>query len=101
MEKRSRRGFTKEFKAETVALIRHSGKSIAEICRDMGLAESSVHRWLAQPRRWLRQLSGLGTREARRPRWGAVSRTNGRVVCLAAWHSTTVAEHLSVIQGAA
>jgi transposase len=48
MEKRSRRRFTKEFKAETVALIRRSGKSIAEVCRDMGLPESSVHRWLAQ-----------------------------------------------------
>src|SRR5438128_7891129 len=48
MDKRSRRRFTKEFKAETVALVRHSGKSIAEICRDMGLPESSVHRWLAQ-----------------------------------------------------
>jgi transposase len=48
MEKRSRRKFTKEFKAETVALIRHSGKSIAEVCREMGLPESSVHRWLAQ-----------------------------------------------------
>jgi len=48
MDKRSRRKFAKEFKAETVALIRHSGKSIAEVCRDKGLAESSVHRWLAQ-----------------------------------------------------
>ena len=48
MDKRSRRRFTKEFKAETVALIRQSGKSIAEVCRDMGLSESSVHRWLAQ-----------------------------------------------------
>ena len=48
MDKRSRRRFTKEFKAETVALIRRSGKSIAEICRAIGLAESSVHRWLAQ-----------------------------------------------------
>jgi transposase-like protein len=48
MDKRSRRRFTKEFKSETVGLIRHSGKSIAEVCRDMGLPESSVHRWLAQ-----------------------------------------------------
>src|SRR5438477_11410331 len=37
MDKRSRRRFTKEFKVETVALIRQSGKSIAEVCRDMGL----------------------------------------------------------------
>jgi transposase-like protein len=36
MDKRLRRRFSKEFKAETVALIRQSGKSIAEICRDMG-----------------------------------------------------------------
>ena len=48
MEKRSRRKFTTEFKAETVALIRGSGKSIAEVCREMRLPESSVHRWLAQ-----------------------------------------------------
>ena len=48
MEKRSRRKFTTEFKTETVALIRRSGKSIAEVCREMGLPESSVHRWLAR-----------------------------------------------------
>jgi transposase-like protein len=29
MDKRSRRRFTKEFKGETVALIRQSGKSVA------------------------------------------------------------------------
>jgi transposase len=63
MEKRSRRRFTKEFKAETVALIRHSGKSIAGICRDMGLAESSVHRWLAQTEIDAGQRDGLTTAE--------------------------------------
>jgi transposase len=51
MEKRTRRKFSKEFKAETVALIRQSGKSIAEICRDMGLPESSVHRWCERRRK--------------------------------------------------
>jgi transposase-like protein len=45
--KRSMPNFTKEFKSETVALIRYSGKSIA-VCREMRLPESSVHRWLAQ-----------------------------------------------------
>lgn len=63
MEKRSRRRFTKEFKAETVALIRNSGKSIAEVCRDMGLAESSVHRWLAQADIDAGQRDGLTTAE--------------------------------------
>ena len=63
MDKRSRRRFTNEFKAETVALIRHSGKSIAEVCRDMGLAESSVHRWLAQAEIDSGQRDGLTTTE--------------------------------------
>jgi transposase len=63
MEKRSRRKFTKEFKAETVALIRRSGKSIAEVCREMGLPESSVHRWLAQDDIDRGQRDGLTTAE--------------------------------------
>ena len=63
MEKRSRRKFTKEFKAETVALIRRSGKSIAEVCREMGLPESSVHRWLAQTDIDAGQRDGLTTTE--------------------------------------
>src|SRR3982074_2337926 len=63
MDRRSRRRFTKEFKAETLALIRHSGKSIAEVCRDMGLAESSVHRWLAQAHIDDGQRDGLTTLE--------------------------------------
>jgi transposase-like protein len=43
-DKHSRRRFTKELKVETVALARKSGKPIAEIHRDMGLADSTVHR---------------------------------------------------------
>jgi transposase len=63
MEKRSRRKFTKEVKAETVVLIRRSGKSIAELCREMGLPESSVHRWLAQADIDSGQRDGLTTAE--------------------------------------
>src|SRR6266545_5238560 len=63
MDKRSRRRFTKEFKADTVALVRQSGKSIAEICRDMGLSESSVHRWLAQAEIDAGRRDGLTTAE--------------------------------------
>src|SRR5437764_15324007 len=63
MDKHSRRRFTKEFKAETVALIRQSGKSIAEVGRDMGLSESSVQRWLAQAEMGAGQRDGLTTAE--------------------------------------
>jgi transposase len=48
MDKHSRRKYSKEFRAETVALVRSSAKPMAEICRDMGLAESTVQRWVAQ-----------------------------------------------------
>jgi transposase len=45
---KNRRQFTKQFKAETRALIRSSGKSVPQVCRDLDLAESVVRRWLAQ-----------------------------------------------------
>jgi hypothetical protein len=39
---RARRTFTSEFKAETVELIRTSGKSVGEVCRDLDLTETAV-----------------------------------------------------------
>jgi len=45
---KTRRQFSKQFKAETVALIQSSGKSVPQVCRDLDLAESVVRRWLAQ-----------------------------------------------------
>jgi len=46
--KRTRRVHTREFKAETVALIRAGGRSSAQVARDLGLADSLVHAWLRQ-----------------------------------------------------
>ena len=48
MERRTRRSFTAEFKAHTVELVRSSGKSVVEICRDLDLTESAVRRWVEQ-----------------------------------------------------
>lgn len=42
----SRRKFTSEFKAEVVALCRAGDRSIAQVARDLGLEESSIHRWI-------------------------------------------------------
>ena len=47
-QRKTRRQFSKQFKAETVALIRSSGKSVPQVCRDLDLAESVVRRWIAQ-----------------------------------------------------
>jgi transposase len=48
MEKRKRRSFTKEYKAEVVDLIRKGDKSIGLICKDLGLPETAVRRWVKQ-----------------------------------------------------
>jgi transposase len=40
--------FTPEFRAEVVELCRTSGHSIAQVCRQMGLGETAVRRWVAQ-----------------------------------------------------
>jgi transposase len=47
-QNKTRRQFSKQFKAETVALIRTSGKSVPQVCRDLDLAESVVRRWITQ-----------------------------------------------------
>ena len=46
--KRARRSFSPEFKAQTVELIRGTGKSIPEVCRDLDLTETAVRSWVRQ-----------------------------------------------------
>ncbi len=48
MEKRKRRSFKREYKAEVVDLIRKSGKSIGAVTRELGLTETAVRRWVQQ-----------------------------------------------------
>jgi len=47
-QRRPRRSFTEQYKAEVVDLCRHGGKSMAQVARDLDLTESSVRRWVAQ-----------------------------------------------------
>ena len=46
MTKRHRRKFTDEFKAETVKLIRTSGRSIGAVARELNIGETVVRRWM-------------------------------------------------------
>ena len=46
--KRPRRSFTKEFKAEVVALVRQPGNTVASIARDLDLTETAVRVWVKQ-----------------------------------------------------
>ena len=48
MEKRKRRAFSKQYKAEVVELIRKSGKSIGAIAKEIDLTETAVRAWVRQ-----------------------------------------------------
>ena len=63
MERRPRRSFTKEFKAEPVELIRTSGKTLPQVCRDLDLSETAVRRWVEQAEIDAGQRNGLTTAE--------------------------------------
>jgi transposase len=50
MEKRARRKFSKEYKAEVVRLIVDGGKTVGQVSRDLDLTESAVRQWVKQAR---------------------------------------------------
>ena len=37
--------YTKEFKQEAVRLVRTSGKPIAQVARELGISDTSIHQW--------------------------------------------------------
>lgn len=47
-EKRPRRSFSKEFKAEVVELVRQPGNTAASVARDLDLTETAVRAWVKQ-----------------------------------------------------
>ena len=63
MTARRRRTFTPEFKARTVELVRTSGKSVGEVCRELDLTETAVRRWVTQADIDLGRRDGLTTAE--------------------------------------
>ena len=63
MARRERRRFTDEYKAEVVALIHSSGKTIPEICRDLDLTQTAVRDWVKQAEIDGGKRSGLTTAE--------------------------------------
>lgn len=45
MANKPRRQYTEEFKREAVELIKRSGKSKAQISRELGVSEQNISRW--------------------------------------------------------
>jgi transposase len=48
MGKQKRRSFSDEYKAETVRLVRDSGKTVGAVARELGLTETALRRWVEQ-----------------------------------------------------
>jgi transposase len=46
--KKKRRSFSSEFRSEAIRLASESGKSVAQIARDIGVHQSSLHLWVRQ-----------------------------------------------------
>jgi transposase len=63
MTARRRRIFAPEFKARTVELVRTSGKSVGEVCRELDLTETAVRRWVTQANIDSGRRDGLTTAE--------------------------------------
>jgi len=47
-ERKKRRTFTREFKAEAVKLVLEQGKKVSEVARDLGVTENSLRSWVSQ-----------------------------------------------------
>jgi transposase len=45
---KEQRTFTHEFKTEAVRLAQTSGKSLTQVARDLGIADSTLHHWYKQ-----------------------------------------------------
>lgn len=44
----TRRKFSKQFKAEAVALVKHQGLSINQVAKDLGVSWAMVNKWVEQ-----------------------------------------------------
>lgn len=48
IKRRARREFTDEFKAEAVALVHSSGKSVGRVAQDLDLTETTLRNWVGK-----------------------------------------------------
>jgi transposase len=48
MERRKRRSFNAEYKAEAVRLVREGGKSVHQVARELDLTDSALRTWVRQ-----------------------------------------------------
>lgn len=47
-DKKTRRTFDAAFKLQVVRMVRDQGLGVGQVCRDLGVGETAVRRWLEQ-----------------------------------------------------
>jgi transposase-like protein len=62
----NRRRFSEEFKRDAVELVVSSGRSIAEVARELGIYDSSLGNWVRRYRIDRGEVEGLSTQDAAR-----------------------------------
>ncbi|WP_423915666.1 transposase [Candidatus Poriferisodalis sp.] len=60
---RSRRSFSKDFKADAVALVLEEGRSIASVARSLGIGATNLGNWVRQARVDRGEREGMTTAE--------------------------------------
>jgi transposase len=71
MSPKIRRQYTEEFKAEAVRLVRDLARPVAQVARDLGIADHLLYRWRAEQQQAERQGH---TRQAMRAEQGELVR---------------------------
>ena len=75
--RRTRRKFSDEFKRDAVEIVRSSGKSIAEVARELGIYDSSLGNWVRQDEINRGERDGLSTDD--KGRLSELERENARL----------------------
>lgn len=75
--KRKRRQYSDEFKADAVAIVRTSDKSIAQVARELGIGESTLGYWVSRDRIDRGEREGVSTSE--RAELAELRRDNARL----------------------
>lgn len=73
---RPRKNFTDAFKAEAVRLLEDSGKSVAEVARDLGIRANLLYRWRSEEHQATRACTSRGAVKAEREELARLRREN-------------------------
>ena len=78
-QRRPRRAFTSEFKAEIVEVCRHGDRSVRQVAKDFDLTETAVREWVRQAERDAGTRRDGGLTSSERQELAALRRENQRL----------------------